>query len=117
MRGFAALIESLVWPVGLAVLLLWNRAEVARIVSALTQRIEEGAPLKAGGLEIGAAPSLPAVPKEEDPRQVDSLPHDIYMVHSARRARTLDTADHEYFGLRISLDADDPGRLDQVATV
>jgi hypothetical protein len=117
MKELVPLFQTLVWPIAIGLLLYWNKATFLRVISALARRIEEGAPLKAGAIEIGAAPSLPTVPRDTDPRHIDELPHDIYMVHTARRDRTLDTADYEYYRLRIFVDADEPGRLDDVATV
>ncbi len=116
-KELVPLLQTLVWPVGLALLLWRNKEAFVRIVTALAKRIEDGAPLKAGAVEIGAAPSLPSVPKETDPRQVDALPHDIYMVHSALRDRALDTAEYEYYRLRIFLESDEPQALDDVASV
>ncbi len=117
MKELVPLFQTLVWPLALAIFLYWNREPLKRAVAALAKRIEEGAPVKAGAVEIGVAPTLPTVPKGEDPRQVDELPHDIYMVHTARRDRTLDTGDHEYYRVRILLEADTPERLDDVASV
>jgi len=111
------LLQALVWPVAILAFLFWNREDLRRVVAALARRIEEGAPIRAGAVEIGPAPALPTVPTEQDTRQVDDLPHDIYMVHAARRERALDTGDHEYYRLRIFLDADSPERLDDVAAV
>jgi hypothetical protein len=117
LKELVPVLQELVWPAAIAVLLYWNREPLKRVVTALVKRIEEGAPFKAGAVEIGSAPSLPAVPREEDPRQVDDLPHDIYMVHTARRDRALDKGDHEYYRLRVFLDADTPDRLDEVTAV
>ena|SRR5688572_23388286 len=117
MKEIVPLLQTLVWPVAIGLFLWWNKKNLFRVVAALTSRIEAGAPIKAGAVEIGAAPSLPSVPKETDPRHVDELPHDIYMVHVANRDRTLDADDHEYYRLRIFLDADEPQRLDDVASV
>ena len=117
MKDLVPLLQALVWPLAIGALLYWNRETFQRVAAALARRIEEGAPLKAGAVEIGAAPSLPTVPKESDPRQIDELPHDVYMVHTARRDRTLDSGDYEYYRLRIFLEADEPERLDDVAAV
>lgn len=117
MKELVPLFQSLVWPLAIAALLYWNREPLKRVVHALVKRIEEGAPFKAGAVEIGSAPSLPAVPRAEDPRQVADLPHDVYMVHTARRDRALDKDDQEYYRLRVFLDADTPDRLDEVAGV
>jgi len=116
-KDLLPVLQTLVWPIAIGLFLWWNKKAFLRVVAALTRRIEEGAPVKAGAVEIGAAPSLPTVPKETDPRQIDELPHDIYMVHAARRDRTLDSGDYEYYRLRIFLEADAPERLDEVAAV
>ena len=117
MKEVVPLLQTLVWPVSIGLLLWWNKEAFVRVVAALAKRIEEGAPLKAGAVEIGAAPSLPPVPRANDPRQVDALPHDIYMVHSARRDRTMDTEENEYYRLRMFLESDEPQSLDEVASV
>ena len=117
MKDWVPFLQTLVWPVALGLLVYWNKGSLKRVIAALATRIEEGAPIKAGGVEIGAAPSLPPVPKETDPRQVDDLPHDIYIVHVASRDPSRDTPDQEYYRLRIFLDADTPERLDDVAAV
>jgi len=102
----------------LAIVLYVNRKEAARLVVAVVKRIEEGAAIKAAGLEIGAAPTLPPVAeKAEDPRHVDELPHDYYLVHTARRDRSLDIDDREYYRLTIVLDAETPEQLDAVTAV
>lgn len=117
MKDFVPLLQSLVWPLTVGLLLLCNRAAFRRAISALVRRIEEGAPLKAGAVEIGAAPALPAVPKDALSRDLGDLPHDIYIVHTATRARDLDSSEYEYYRLRIFLEADEPSRLDEVASV
>src|SRR5262245_53941140 len=118
MKEFMLLLQSLVWPIVLGLLLYWKREPLSRVITALVNRIEEGAAIKAAGVEIAAAPSLPPVPKGEiDPRHVDGLPHDIYIVHAARRDRTLDAPNREYYRLRIFLEADKPERLDDIAAV
>lgn len=38
---------------------LVNREIIGRVAVALVKRIEEGAPLNAGAVEIGSAPALP----------------------------------------------------------
>jgi hypothetical protein len=117
MKDWIPLFQSLVWPAAALIIVLWNRAAIGRLVSSLAKRIEEGAPLKAGSIEIGAAPSLPTVPKEDDPRQVNELPNDIYLVHEARRDRSLDSGGLEFYRIRITLDADNPTKLDDVTSV
>ena len=117
MKDWVPLFQTLVWPITLGLLVYWNKEALRRVIAALAKRIDEGAPIKAGGVEIGAAPSLPLVPKEKDPRHIDELPHDVYIVHVARRDRKLDREDQEYYRLRIFLDADTPERLDDVTSV
>jgi transcription initiation factor IIF auxiliary subunit len=45
------------------------------------------------------------------------LPHDIYIVHTARHDPALDACGQEYYRLRIFMDADESERLDDVAEV
>lgn len=117
MKDWIPLFQTLVWPIAALVLLFWSRGAVGRVAAALVKRIESGAPLRAGAVEIGAAPSLPNVPREADSRHVDELPHDIYMVHWTRRDESLDRDGLEFYRIRIALDADEPSRIDDVATV
>jgi hypothetical protein len=118
LKDLVPLFQTAVWPALIAIVLLVNKAQVKRLFGSLVTRIEQGAPIKAGGLEIGVAPLLPPVSKNApDPRHVDELPHDYYLVHTARRDRSLDKGDREYHRLRLILDAETPEQLDAVAAV
>ena len=122
MSTFVSVIQAAAWPLTLGLVLLWNRRAFGRFLEAIVGRIEGGAPLRAGGIEIGQVQKLPAVRslKPEgalEPRSVDVIPHNVYLIHGARRDRTLDRSGYEYYRVRVIVDADSPARLDNVAAV
>ncbi len=51
--GFVPLLQSLVWPLFLLLVSLFFRKQAAEIFVALRNRINSGAELKFGGLEVG----------------------------------------------------------------
>ena len=65
MKDWIPLLQTALWPVLVAIILFLNRHHVGRLAKALTARVEQNAPIKTGGLEIGSAPQLPPVPEEE----------------------------------------------------
>jgi hypothetical protein len=143
MDTWVSLIKELIWPLFWAIALICVRRRVGRLLVAVEQRIVAGAEFEAGptGIKVGAAPKLAdvisvtartetAIPTEAErvaPARKKSLvgeeidaaptPRDIYLVHIARRDRTLDKGELEYYRVRIFLDADDPSTLDEVSEV
>ncbi len=123
MKDWIPLLQSLVWPVVLVGLAIWFRRGTKRLLDAIGERIRSGAPFEAGpsGIKIGAVQAPPSTAKTlvpaEDTRAVEDLPHAIYMTHQAVRDRSLDQAGQEYYRLRIAIDADNPGILDDVEKV
>lgn len=115
-----------------------GRKPVSRVLKAVEDRIAAGAEFEAGstGFRVGAAPKLADVTSvtartetgiptsggvtdltAQTESQFVPEPRRIYLVHTARRDRTLDRGGLEYYRLRIYLDADDPSTLDEVSGV
>ncbi len=121
MAEWIPLLQTLVWPLFVLGLLLWFRNHASALLGAVAERVRSGAPVDVGpgGLKLGAVqtPAPAAAVAAVDTRTVDSLPHTIYMTHQSYRDATLDQGSYAYFRLRISLDADEPGMLDDVERV
>jgi hypothetical protein len=127
MKDWIPLLKELVWPAFWAVALLCAWRPLRRLLRACEERIAAGAEFEAGakGIRVGAAPKLaevqpaPAAPtgatKQKSPGAL--TPGELYLVHTARRDRSLDQGDRQYFRVRIYLDADDPPLLDEVSQV
>jgi len=127
MKDWLPFFEQLVWPIFWAAVILCAWGPLRRLLRAIEERIAAGAEFEAGakGIRVGAPPKLAEVPAvSATSRVVDEAkaagtpkPSDFYLVHTVRRDRSLDKGDLRYFRVRIYLDADDPGRLDQVSEV
>jgi len=127
MKDWVPLLKELVWPVFWVAVLVCAWGPMRRLLKALEERIASGAEFEAGakGIRVGAAPklaevpSLPAMPRAVAEAKTAGAPKpsDLYLVHTARRDRSLDKGELRYFRLRIYLDADDSARLDQVSDV
>ncbi len=129
MKEWIPFLQELVWPLFLAVLVLLARGPLKRLLKAFEDRVAAGAEFEAGtsGIRVGAVPKLaemassPLVSKTTNAHKsgVDLPPSDIYLVHTAHPAsRNLYPDDHrQLFEVRIFVDADDPGILDQVTEI
>lgn len=121
MAEWIPLLQSMVWPLFIVAVILRFRGSFAFILTALAERVRSGAPVEVGpgGLKIDEVqmPGPPAADTAPDTREVDSLPHTMYMTHQSRRDPTLDRGGFMYYRLRISLDADEPEMLDDVEKV
>jgi YEATS family len=119
----AALASALAWPVLIAMALLWLRPEVKRFFGAVASRVERGDSLEAStsGLKLAADPAhkpqLPAPAEAVAAAEVVDIPHSLYLLHRARRDPKIDKNDHEYYRLRVWLDADDPEEFATIAQV
>ncbi len=113
MKEWIPLLQSLVWPVFLMIVLVWVRKPLYGILVAITQRIKEGAGLRAGPLEVSeSSAKLPvthrpseALTDETDNQEEEDNPA-FYIAHKARRDRLLDRGEFEYYRLRIFLEWD-----------
>ena len=127
MSEWIPLLKELVWPAFWAGALLCARRPLGRLLKALEERIVAGAEFEAGaiGIRVGAAPKLaempssPAKPQAVAEKKSSAAPSPgaLYMVHTARRDRSLDQGELRYYRVRIFLDADDPSLLDEVSEV
>jgi hypothetical protein len=127
MNEWVPLFQELVWPIFAAVALLCARAPLSRLLKAFEDRIVAGAEFEAGatGIKVGAAPKLSEVPSPpanleaaaKERSNAAQRPGELYLVHTARRDRSLDQGELRYYRVRIYLDANDPTVLDDVSEV
>jgi hypothetical protein len=136
MEKVIPLLQSLVWPVSILAVIFWGRRHVVGLLEAIRTRIEAGDTLEAGtsGLKLtasggvvrdsgpqqaidathlagGSAPPVtnPVEEQKKSQSQDDQAESPgYYVVHKARRDRSLDRGDYEYYRLRIFLETD-PG--------
>ena len=116
------LLQSLLWPIVLAVIVFWFQSTFQRILVAIAKRIEQGDSFEAGssGVKLGSGQQSKdkgVTANAVVPLNKLELPHPIYLVHSTRRDKKLDTDEHEFYRLRIWLDADDSETLTSVLSV
>jgi hypothetical protein len=127
MKDWIPLFKELVWPIFWTGALLCAWRPLRRLLKACEERIASGAEFEAGakGIRVGAAPKLTEVPSAPTaptlvPKETPSTaltPRELYLVHAARRDRSLDQGDRQYFRVRVYLDADDAQLLDEVSQV
>ena len=145
MEKVIPLLESLVWPVFILVVVFWGRRHVVGLLEAIRSRIEAGDTLEAGtsGLKLTAAGRVvrdwgPQQPIDAAPLARGSVPPETdctkekkesqaqgdqaenpgyYVVHKARRDKSLDRGDYEYYRLRIFLETDPEVDLARVKKV
>ena len=127
MNEWIPFFKEFIWPAFWAVALLCARGPLGRLLKAVEERIVAGAEFEAGatGIKVGAAPKLAEVPSSQaKPQAVPEKksssapsPGALYLVHTARRDRSLDQGELRYYRVRIYLDADDPSLLDDVSEV
>jgi len=94
------------------------------VFAAIAEKIRSGASFEVGpgGIKLGSEQAPPSAAgmmgaSSKDTRNVDDLPHQVYMTHRAVRAPSLDFGGLQYYRLRISLDADDSQLLGDVEKV
>lgn len=68
MKEWIPLLQSIVWPVFIAILIYRFRHQFEEILDSIKRRIEEGSSLGVGpgGITIGSAPQLPDDPEPEE---------------------------------------------------
>ena len=68
MKEWIPFLQSIVWPVFIAILLYRFRSQFEAILNAIKRRIEEGSSVGVGpgGITLGAAPQLPDDPDPEE---------------------------------------------------
>lgn len=130
---WSPLLQAAMWPLVLLALVIWFGRDIGRIVSAMATRIEQGDDFEVGSSGVKMKPShvaqatAPAGTQDTPITKAvdgipagnpsDSVPHDFYLVHSARRDSRLDRGDREYYGLRIWIEADEPATLAAIESV
>jgi hypothetical protein len=139
-------VETLVWPLFVAAVVLWARKPVRDILRAIADRIAAGGVLEAGPSGVKLGPLPPTTGGGEAPssksatsaqtRSPDGEPSSsgktltprgardtgpdnpgIYLVHKARRDPALDRDLRSYYRLRIFLETDPDVGLDCVERV
>jgi hypothetical protein len=146
MKDLVPLLQSLVWPVFILVVLFVGRRFIGSILDAIRVRIESGDTFEAGtsglkltstGTLVAQPPSPLALPTSSDvaaPSEAEiptppegitaGLPKNavrqnpgVYVVHKARRDKTLDQGAVEFYRLRIFLETDPTFDLNSVKRV
>jgi YEATS family len=126
MSDWAPFLQALVWPAFLGIVLFQAKRPLGQLLTAVQERIIAGAEFEAGtsGIRVGAAPKLAEAPAPPPSKSADAKaptdelrPSDIYLVHTARRDKSLDPGDRPYYRIRLYLDADDEAMLDRVSEV
>ena len=128
MNEWIPLLQSLVWPIFIAVFLVLARGHVTTILKSIATRIESGDPLQvgSGGFSLGQsdrkytrldeqghATGTPTETYLDQPNQYKDL---IYLVHITTGPR-IDTDGVERRGIQVILDADSDDILDKVERV
>jgi hypothetical protein len=137
MSDWIPLIQSLVWPVFIAVLVFKFRASLHHLVDTITSRVKQGASFEAGASGVRLGPSSPQIPSGPEPEpgaqplldassaSTDPRPdsasanpaHTIHLAHTARRDRQLDRGNYRYHSIHVFLVGDDDRDLDRVTKV
>ena len=120
MTEWIPFLQSALWPAVVVAGFLCLRPAIQRILDSVATRIEQGDPFEAGtsGVKLGSGQKAKTEAEGEEHLFVkDDLPHQIYLVHSTRRAKDLDTEEYEYYRLRIAVDADEPKLLVNILSV
>jgi hypothetical protein len=143
MKDWIPLLQTLVWPLFVVGLLYLFRSHLDELILTIKGRIEKGDSFEAGtsGIKLGSsapqAPSgkeplpgvqpLPSTRPVAEPRSGSSVSdqssstskadHNIFLVHTARRDKSLDKGQYEYYRLKIFLEGKDDGDLEPVAKV
>ncbi len=146
MKDWIPLLQTLAWPVFVAILLYLFRDRFNELVQAIRSRIESGDPFEAGTSGIKLGSSSPRSPSGPEPRPgaqplpdkppssvaaeaatthgvVDERPisgthqPSVYLVHTAKRDKSLDKGEFTYYSIRVFLEGEDDSDLDQVVKV
>jgi len=125
MSNWIPLLQTLVWPIFIAVFLYYARAQVRAILISIKSRIERGDPFQAGpsGISIGQSDrkyTRLGQEKETFDKVVSDTPIQykdvIYLVHSVTAPR-IDVDEIERRGIRVILDADSDDIMEKVERV
>jgi len=145
MKDWIPLLQTLVWPLFVVSLLFLLRGHLGELITTIKSRIEKGDPFEAGTSGIKLGSSAPQAPSGKEPQPgVQPVPsigpvgfraeagtgsvsdrdspapkedHSIYLVHTARRDKSLDKGQYDYYRLKIFLEGEDDGDLERVTKV
>ena len=141
MKDWIPFRQSLVWPTFIALCAVVFRSRLSAVLDAVRVRVERGDAFEAGtsGIKLGAAATptisgsapekgaqaLPrttelapsATPEAEAPPSSRPAGPTYYLVHKARRDRSLDRGDARYYRIGVYLDSDEPADLEAVTKV
>jgi hypothetical protein len=125
MKEWIPLLQSLVWPLFLAVFLYLARHRLEDILRSVAIRIQHGDPFQVGpsGFSLGTTESkltrleeheqAPVESTTESPAQYKTV---VYLVHTTSGPQ-VDADGVERRGIQVILDADSEGILDKVERV
>jgi hypothetical protein len=121
MKELIPLLQTLVWPAFWASLIVFGRKPILGILQAVRDRVEAGDTLKAPWFELTSSVKMPVgrsktiseleesdQDEEEETGEEEEDNPGFYIVHKARRDRSLDKEDYEYYRIRVFLEWD-PG--------
>ena len=120
MTEWIPLFQAALWPAVVVACLLWLKPVIEKVLAAAATRIEQGDPFEAGtsGVKLGSGQkNKSGEVGQKILLKKDELPHQVYLVHSSKRAKDLDTTEYERYRLRIWVDADEPGMLRDISSV
>jgi hypothetical protein len=147
MKEIFSLLVALVWPSFILLLLYLGRKSILPILEAIRTRIESGDAFEAGtsGVKLGRSTTgyvsktnshtvmrVDGVsekvliadkkqdenhPKEESQEKSEQEVPSVYIVHKARRNKSLDSGGYEYYNLRIFLEIDEEEDLSRISHV
>lgn len=120
MKEWVPFFQSLLWVLLSGALIFTFKGALKRLAEAIAEHVEKGGGIEFGpkGLKLPANKLQPTKLRENTSETAtDELPHPLYVVHKAKRDARLDKNGHEYYRLRIWLDADEPQLLKKVASV
>lgn len=147
MKEVFSLLVALVWPSFILLLLYLVRKSILPILEAIRTRIEAGDAFEAGtsGVKLGQSTTgyipkgesrtvmsvdgisekVPLAkkeqaenhPKEESKEKSEPEVPRVYVVHKARRDKSLDRGEYEYYSLRIFLETDEEEDLAWISYV
>jgi hypothetical protein len=132
LEAWIPFLQSLVWPLFIAAILIWARRWFKETLEIIKQRIKEGSEVRVGrdGIVVGTAPKLEPVAdagfsarveaeiKKGEPVE-NKIPSDlkqsVYLIHNAKPYREM--KNRPYYSISVHLDSDSPTILDRVSRV
>ncbi|MFE0025883.1 pYEATS domain-containing protein [Amycolatopsis sp. NPDC059021] len=135
MKDWIPLLQSLIWPIFIALLVFAFRSAIRTLLKSVNERVAKGDHLEVGPGGVKLRAESPAAPSGEEPQPgaqpaldgeepVKSQPHiDVeplsrfHLVHTAHRDTSLDRGDYRYFRIRVFLEGEEDSDLDRVTKV